>query len=215
MKIVFFSLQNYFFLSFWREKILLKIILLNFFFLNFNKMQWKMRFKKEDSRIRVITTRTTKALFAQQWIYCIWSCSPFHIVLYVCADSIQPTKRKLSREDDMRRMRSGLSEKKKANKKKEYNNNNDERTTMSHSTAQQSSVNSLLPTIFLTHTMLSIRPLPSHSAQCFAHEKQQWNGIMWIITFPNKQYSFSPLTSRFSSRFFFLCCWCSGASVSA
>ncbi len=37
-------------------------------------------------------------------------------------------------------------------------------------------------------------------------KRQQWNGIMWIITFSNKQYSF-------------LCrsvyCWCSGASVLA
>lgn len=78
---------------------------------------------------------------------------------------------------------------------------------MSHSKYKKLSVNSLLPTIFL----LILLPLIPHFS--FMKKQQQRNGIMWIITFPNKQYFFSSLSS-----FYFPCCcilcWCSGASVS-
>lgn len=71
-------------------------------------------------------------------------------------------------------------------------NNKQRRCLTPQLPSEQSSVNSLLPTIFLKPSLLLSSSAHSPTTQCFAHEKQQWNGIMWIITFPNKQYSFFP-----------------------
>jgi hypothetical protein len=62
---------------------------------------------------------------------------------------------------------------------------------MSHSKYKKLSVNSLLPTIF----HLILLPLIPHFFS-FMKKQQQRNGIMWIITFPNKQYFF-PLSLLF------------------
>lgn len=71
-------------------------------------------------------------------------------------------------------------------------NNKQRRCLTPQLPSEQSSVNSLLPTIFLIPSFLLSSSACPPTTQCFAHEKQQWNGIMWIITFPNKQYSFFP-----------------------
>lgn len=73
---------------------------------------------------------------------------------------------------------------------KMYNNKSTSTTQhkekkMSHSKYKKLSVNSLLPTIFL----LTLQPLIPQIS--FMKKQQQRNGIMWIITFPNKQYFFT------------------------